>query len=257
MWANDAFARWYPAKLAAARANAGRPYSTARLFHSLADLLDIRHPGVEARHSIFSRDLADVDRVSLGGAIEFDRWAPANDIRENAEANASALGPRRDAVWAHRVNTIGSLLESAAIFSGVEMDLVFVGAGRCFHVHHPPARDLSLSLEEMLEAASRRPALKLWLDWKNATPENIHEATKCLIDLDRKFNIRARALVETGPDAVFPETKRLADAGFEHAYYVPTETVAACMKSWPACCAGPWSRGDIRLFLSNGASNLS
>jgi hypothetical protein len=129
------------------------------------------------------------------------------------------------------VNTLGSLLEAGAIFSGVEMDLVFIDNERCFHVYHPPARDLSLSLEEMLEAAARRPALKLWLDWKNATPQNIHEATRCLLDLDRRFNIRARSLVETGPDAVFSEVKGLSEAGFDHAYYLPTERVSACMKS--------------------------
>jgi heptose-I-phosphate ethanolaminephosphotransferase len=257
LWTNEAFARRYPAVLAAARANADRPYSTVRFFHALADLLDIRHPAVRPEHSLFSAALVDMPRTALGGSVQYDRWASGNDVRENAAANLRATGSRRPAVWAHRINTLGALHEAAAMFGGVEMDLVYMDPQRCFHVYHAPARDTSLTLGEALEALSRRPGLRLWLDWKNATAGNIEHGVRCLSDLDRRFGLRGRALVETGPDAVFPEVRRVSEAGFRHGYYLPTEAIAACMKACDETRARDLARTLRRTVEEGGFAALT
>lgn len=256
-WANAAFAERYPEKLAAARANAGRPYTTARLLHALGDLLDIRHAAVDPTMSLFSRQLADAPRTSLHGAIRLDEWSKNNDFRENAAVNARALGPLRPAVWAHRTNTIGALMEASAVFAGVELDVVFMDAQRCFHVFHPPARDRGLSLEEALAAVAKRPGLRFWLDWKNATPQNLEPALGCLKALDRRFGLRGRTLVETSSGAVFPATRRISEAGFRHGYYLPTEKLLACMKSCDDAAAGALAASLRRIVEAGGYTGIT
>lgn len=230
LWANDAYAKSHGEVLSAARSNIDRPYSSGRLYHSLAQLLEITHTSVDERHSLFSNVLVDLPRSSIGGVIRYDQWSSTNDYRENASVNVRSLGELRKSVWAHRVDSLGKLLEAAPIFGGIEMDVVFADSQQCFHVYHPPAPDISLNLTEMLAAANYRPDLKFWIDWKNATAQNMGAAIKCLDDLDARFNIRSRALVETGSDAVFPETRDLAKAGYTHGYYLPTEAVLECLK---------------------------
>lgn len=231
LWANQAYAQSHVEMLAQARSNMHRPYSTGRLYHSLAQLLEITHPSVSERHSLFSTNLVDLPRSAIGGTVKYDEWSAANDYRENASVNVRNLGARKKSVWAHRINSLGALSEAAATFGGIEMDVNFVGSDDCFHVYHPPAPDNFLTLSQMLAAASHRPDLQLWLDWKNATAQNIQAAIKCLDELDSRFGIRGRSLIETGSDAVFAETRLLSRAGYSHGYYLPTEAAVACMKT--------------------------
>lgn len=231
IWANSAFRDTYKQKLTAAQSNIHRPYTTARLYHSIADLLDIQHPSVHLRASVFSNALVDVNRLSLDGSIQYDQWAAANDYRENAAINIKRLDELQKKVWAHRINSLGALTEAIDSFGGIEVDVVFVGRDKCFHVYHPPAPDISLALSDILMASANKPELKLWLDWKNATPQNVEAALACLNDLDRRFKIRERSLVETGSDALFPETTMLSGAGYSHGYYLPTEKLLECIHS--------------------------
>jgi heptose-I-phosphate ethanolaminephosphotransferase len=231
VWANTAYQRSRPGVLEAARANLDRPYSTGRLYHSIADLIGIKHASVDLRHSLFNAALVDVPRSAINGSIKYDEWSPTNDYRENASINARGLGKVRKSVWAHRINSLGALLEAKTVLKGVELDLVFVDAAQCFHVYHPPAPDISLSLAEMLAAAKDKSDLRLWFDWKNATPENMDAAIQCFDALDAQFGLRGRTLIETGSDAVFLGTRRLSAAGYTHGYYLPTETVLECLKS--------------------------
>jgi glucan phosphoethanolaminetransferase (alkaline phosphatase superfamily) len=231
VWANDAYLDLYREKLSVARGNVGRRYTTARLFHSMAQLLGIEHASVQSEHSLLSKTLLDMPRTSINRTIEYDVWSPNNDYRENTSINIRALAENRKQVWAHRTNSVSALSEATAAFDGVEMDLVFIDAVECFHVYHPPAPDTSLSLSEMLFASKSKSELKLWLDWKNATRENMQDAIECLNQLDKRFGIRGRALVETGSDTIFKDTKLLSDAGYAHGYYLPTEAIRECIRT--------------------------
>lgn len=231
VWTNEPYRHAYQERISAARDNLDQLYTTARLFHSIAEFLSIKHSSVESQHSVFSRAISTMPRTSLNGKIKYDEWSPSNDYRENASINVRALKEDRPRVWAHRTNSLGALMEAAATFSGIEMDLVFINSSECFHVYHPPAADLSLGLDEMLDAAKRRPNLKLWLDWKNATPQNMQAAVDCLNALDDQFSIRDRSLVETGSDAVFQEIGLISAAGYSHGYYLPTDSILDCMRT--------------------------
>jgi heptose-I-phosphate ethanolaminephosphotransferase len=229
LWANGPFRDSRSDLIAAARRNAGRPYSTARLYHSLGHLLGIDHDSVRPEHSVFSDRLVDVPRESLGGRIKYDAWATDNDYRENSRVTLARLESARSKVWAHPINSTASSYESLHIIDGVEMDVVFMDERRCFHVFHPPSPDRGLSLDELLAVAARKPQLRIWLDWKNAEQQNVAAALQCLARIDAKYGIRGRTLVETGSTAIFDETRSISAAGYQHGYYLPTDEIQQCL----------------------------
>ena len=231
LWTNERYAALRHEQIKVARSNAARPYSTARLYHSLAQLLEIEHASVDPKSSLFSGALRDQPRYALDGKIHYDEWVSNNHYLENAAVNLRIAAARHDAIWAHRVNSIGALNEALPIFRGIEFDLVFIDPSTCFHVFHPPAEDRSLTLAEMLQAAASKPDLRMWFDWKNASAQNMASAVRCLDELDRKFDIRRRVLVETGSEDVFPGTRALSDAGYLHSYYLPTREIMTCQRN--------------------------
>jgi len=201
------------------------PYSTSMLFHSLTDLMEIRHASVQLTGSLFNGALTTVQREALNGTIHYDRWSETNDYRENSRAALNQINDLRGRVWAHRVNSVGTLLEAKETFSGVEMDVVFEDDCRCFRVYHSPAPDTGLTLETMLDAAESRPDLRFWFDWKNASRSNVGAAMEVLDRLDQRYGTRDRVLVETASDATFPGIDLVSTAGFKHGYYLPTEEI--------------------------------
>jgi len=97
-WCSEEFAARFPDKVAAARANAGRPLNTRVVFHSLADMagIDIHDPET-ARLSVFSTSLGTIRRMVAGEPKEFDfdrRRREGSLHAPRAERNDAALGGR-------------------------------------------------------------------------------------------------------------------------------------------------------------------
>ncbi|MFL5290914.1 MAG: phosphoethanolamine transferase [Myxococcales bacterium] len=92
-WHSDEYAREYPEKLASLRANASRPLNTRAVFYSLTDMAGIRlQDGNLPRLSVFSPDLTNVPRITLGVPknFDFDIWVAKNGIKLAAPAPATA-----------------------------------------------------------------------------------------------------------------------------------------------------------------------
>ena len=83
-WYSDEYARRYPEKLAAARANASRPLNTRAVFYSMTDMAGIGlDDGDVSKLSVFSPDLVNVRRITLGVPknFDFDEWVARNRIK--------------------------------------------------------------------------------------------------------------------------------------------------------------------------------
>jgi len=83
-WHSDEYARRYPEKIAAARANASRPLNTRAVFYSMTDMAGIGLDDRDvSRLSVFSPDLVDVRRITLGVPknFDFDEWVARNGIK--------------------------------------------------------------------------------------------------------------------------------------------------------------------------------
>ncbi len=230
LWPNRAYQKAHGETLAVGASHQNHPYTLQYLFHSLAGLMKIDSKLVDDELNLFSDRLVRKDRRSINGTITYDRWGEANDHWENARVNVIASGAARPKVWAHRVNSIGTLLEAKDIFAGVEMDLVFNATDGEFHVHHPPAKSTGLTLETMLEAMKDKPRMRLWLDWKNPSQKDLALALRRLADLDRRYRLHDRTLVETSSSATFEQIRSVSEAGFTHGYYLPTSAIVNCLR---------------------------
>ena len=229
LWFNDSYKDRYGETVAAARDNSSRSYSLDRLFHSLGDLMQIETDLQEPSHSLLSSRYREQDRYLLDERISYDSWSKNNDYRENSRLFMAATGPAKPKIWAHRINSLGALMEAKQIFDGVELDLMFNRRNDRFHVFHPPAPDTGLTLGDMLAALKNRPEMRLWLDWKNVTADTLPSALARLEALDAEFGLKGRVMVETDSDATFEGIEQISAAGYKHGYYLPTNEILDCM----------------------------
>jgi heptose-I-phosphate ethanolaminephosphotransferase len=220
-------------EIQAARKNMRKPVLTSNIYESLLDIIDPHGPQ-ESDGSIFSPNYRSPERILNGRRPVYYDSLEMDDAKDAYERSRVVLSKIRQddedswrKIWAHRVNSIGKLLEAKQIFAGVEVDVEFDGDG--FLVNHPPMEPTGLVLEQWLEATEDKPDLQFWLDWKNPDPAMFQKALDRLEYLDRQFNIRHRSVVETASHAVFPELAELSLRGWRHAYYLPHEEMRRCI----------------------------
>ena len=225
------------------KSHLGEPFLSADLDHSLLQLAGADPALFDASRSLLSPSFRTEPRRLFENNpekfVSYDTLDP--DRKDYLEITRNALKQLRESrpadwekTWAHRVNSLGKLMETKDIFAGVEIDLVFNVSKGTFFVYHPPAADIGLSLEEYLKAASSQPGLRIWCDWKNASPELFHAALTELLRLDRQFNLKRRIVVESSDDQVFPDLRELRQQGFFHSYYLPTDEIVTCAEHGPS-----------------------
>jgi len=221
-------------ELGKAERNRDRPVLLSDLFDSLADLLKVNPKFFDAKRSIFNSSYMTAERTLNGmNRVDYDHLGRTDkkDLYERYRIVLSDLRSSNHSVWeriwAHRVNTIGSLLEAKNLFAGVETDVVF--DGQSFLVYHPPKPPTGLTLETLLEAAGEGNDLRFWLDWKNPDSDLIERAIHRLEYLDERFALKDRAILETTPQAVGEHLRQISQRGWEHSYYLPTEKILDCL----------------------------
>jgi glucan phosphoethanolaminetransferase (alkaline phosphatase superfamily) len=235
---NDAARAASPDSFARLRANRGLPYESADLYHLVSDLARIETPLIDRSRSPAAEAFRIRPRQALprGNAwLALDDEPPGDvaDIRDTVETARSrlrALPPRdRDKLCIHHANTLAKLRQAAQLAACAEFDAAFDPETMRFKVHHPPDPDLGLDLATYLEWAG---PLRLWMDWKNLTPENAAQAFAELERLDARFGLRQRMVVEIGAD--FLEAKHdptqfgALSAGWRLSLYLPTDKGVHC-----------------------------
>ena len=229
LWSNPAYRAAYPHTWNSALANRTKPFSLALMAPTLLNLLELKSPLLRTKDSLFNAAFRPRARIAIDGRIHYDsRWKD-NDYRENSRVFVRELGAVRDRVWSHRVNSLGALLEAKRTFSGIEFDSHFDPKTRTFQIRHDYPH-IGLTLRDMLEWSRGRPGMRIWLDWKNASPDNVDAALAELDRLDRDFAIKRRLLVETDSSAVSPVLAAISRSGFVHGYYMPLERIQDAMR---------------------------
>jgi len=118
-------------------------------------------------------------------------------------------------VWAHRVNTLERFLFLSNHFQGFEMDIVFDEQRNFFDIRHPPATSISLSFEKYLQASESKGKF-FWLDLKNLTNGNEGAILSSLRDLDNKYKVHQRIIIESNN---ILQLSKISDAGYFTSYY--------------------------------------
>ncbi|OOZ36932.1 phosphoethanolamine transferase [Solemya velesiana gill symbiont] len=224
VWSNLAFKRKHVDIWNRIKEAVDRPISLIDFSFGLLDIVDVNGvPGLSSR-SFFSPGYEDFDRTTLHEKVHYDGFCSESDNIERTRANLLAFSKidrekNRFKIWAHRVNSHGSLLEAKDAFGGVELDIVFDEKKERFFVYHPPADNHGLTLENYLK--QDKEGLGYWLDWKNPSEKNMARAIKRLEGLNSEFQFKGRALVETQQG--FQDTGKLTKNNWKSSFYLPTK----------------------------------
>lgn len=246
---NDQASRLVKREIDAFRNNSTKPFKSSDFFHTVMDLMAESSSPVRADRSLFSETYEPYSRTTMVSddgkeLVKYDEFGPSDKKGYFEKARASLLSAKRSGdgrwrkLWAHRVDSLGKLLEAKRIFSGVELDLVYEPALDRFFVYHPPASSTGLALDRYLEASDDVASLGYWLDWKNASAVEVVEAVKRLDELDRRFHFRERAILELPSDFAPEDGIVKAMQGWRTAFYMPTDDILACAEQdAPGCAA--------------------
>jgi hypothetical protein len=230
-WFSDGFEERHPDLVRRLVANREQPFMTDELEDAVLDLAGIASPDLEPARSPFRAELATPPRRTLGGKLDYDAH---RDPFLEAKRNLAELRRQRpdlyEKTWAHRVNSLGKLSEAIQVFAGVELDLVFDAGRGQLEVRHPPVASSGLWLEDVLAYLQRQTAQpRLWLDLKDIDERNVGAVALHLLELDRIFGLKDRAIVETSFTG--PGLNRLSDAGFYLSYYLPSRPIRRALKA--------------------------
>ncbi len=221
LWFSPEYRRLAGEVVGRARAGARQPFALEDLPHLVADVAHLESAAFEpARSPLSPAYAAPKARRLFDGQLTYEE---ADEPLLNARRALKSLAEFRPYLWAHRVDTLGKMMEATRLFDGVEIDVVF--DGNALMVNHPPAAPSGLTLDEQLAYANRlQPKLQFWLDLKNLDEANAARVVEELKQIDARHSIRARALVETGHTG--PAAALLRAAGFQTSYYLPTDLIA-------------------------------
>ncbi len=130
----------------------------------------------------------------------------------------------------HRVNTIGKMRDTvSAGINSFEIDIYYTATDSetFFEVGHDRETMSGMRLEEFL-AEIPGSFKKIWLDVKNVRPGNVGGIVNKLDELDSKYDIKNRIIVESSDRT--PAPKLLVDEGYHVSYYLPTTKVLSVTK---------------------------
>ncbi len=201
MWTNEQFRNNNTAKIKTAELNAGSPYKTDDLIHTMADLYDVHCNLTEPEKSLFFEQLPS-SQYSLGRT----QRKTANDINFTSK------------ILCHRVNGIKRMHEVKDDFDGFEIDLTYQSSNNNFDVNHPPAESIDLSLKHLIATLDDPLKYYYWLDMKNLDSVNVIDAAKRLHSVANKLGITKRIVVESPRIECLREFQ---DHGFYTAIYLP------------------------------------
>jgi len=231
IWCSDGYKETYPGKYANLKVNTERLFSTD-LFFELAlgmtgvttDLYEKRFDISDDRYELLIEDCYSIDgRFYYGDSTNFHYH-----MRMNSSVLDSLNMKAR--VYPHRINSIGKLSSAQYHgFNSFELDVLFREG--YFEVGHDEGAMSGMSLKELLSYTSTDQLQKLWLDVKNINDDIIPDVLKRLEELDKIFDLKKYAIIESGTTS--PRFSEFADAGYHTSYYVPTDIVDLEISSQP------------------------
>ncbi|MBN2055456.1 sulfatase-like hydrolase/transferase [bacterium] len=212
LWLSEEYRAVFPEIAERSGASLDNPYLSDDLIHTLCELSHLDFDRFEPARSIVNPAFRR-DRRRLYNGRDYDEVVRHDSSTHLVEENFHKL-------WAHRVNSLGKLHRAAAIFSGVELDLVFTEEDGSFYfdVNHPPVESIHLTLDAYLNAAAEVPDLRFWFDIKNLTHANRHILREHLDELIERYNLHNRIVVES---CSYDCLAGLARDGVITSYYLP------------------------------------
>src|SRR6185295_19247480 len=192
LWFSPQYASLAPTIVKRARANAQLPFALEDLSHLVADLAGLRGAVFDPKLSPLSGAYsAPRERPLFEGSLVYEQADEPTLNARRALQHIERLDPKlASKVWAHRVDTLGKMMEVAQIFAGAEIDVLYDAQRRALMVNHPPEPPSGLTLDALLAYANGLNAeLKLWLDVKNLNEANGPRVLEELRRLDERHGL--------------------------------------------------------------------
>ena len=197
------------------------------IFETVLGLMGLESNHIDTKNDLGHEDFESVvapttlhGRVNIKDNSNYYLWQ-----RTNADlVQKNNLGNR---LLPHRVNTLGKMLEITNTgIRAFETDVLFRSEGGFFEVGHHEGVMTGMTLESFLEKIPQ-DVEKIWLDIKKVTKTAIPGMNKRLLELDKKFGLKSRVIIETSNESSSPAL--LSDSGFHLSYYLPTEETLLIM----------------------------
>jgi hypothetical protein len=132
-------------------------------------------------------------------------------------------------VMPHRVNSIGKLDDIWQVgFRSFECDVRFGDNAQDRYVLGHDFGDGGVDFEDLLLSKNYKEIKKIWLDFKNLDKDNYIKALDVLNNLDKKYSLKNKLIVESGTKGEF--FKVFYDSGYHTSYYTPTSLIKKLLK---------------------------
>ena len=225
--ASNSWRKKFPGHWEQLENNRKKIFTNDLIFETVLGLMGLEGDQIDTTNDLGHKDFEGVEapqtlhkRVSIKDDENYSIWQRANaDL-----VKKDNLGVR---LLPHRVNTLGMMLEiTNAGFRSFETDVFFRSEGGFFEVGHDAKAMTGMTLESFLEKVPK-DFEKIWLDIKRAATATIPSINERLQELDKKFGLKNRIIVETTNDSGAPSL--LSDSGFHLSYYLPTNKTLRIM----------------------------
>ncbi len=225
VWISKQYQQQYPERVRQLFAHQDRPKPVDTFFHTLLGLGGIKTTLYNPEHdfsSLLFKEQKITDNKKNRNDETFSKLTQQANIRKII---ASSQDKR---ILPHRTNSIGKLHKILHDgYRSFELDIVFNSKQQQFEVGHDSRAMSQLHLPLFLENTPDTVD-KIWFDTKNINKQNIDDLLQRLLQLDEKFNLKQRIIVEGQlTDSIF---HKIADAGFYTSFYLPTQRIIRLLK---------------------------
>ena len=124
-----------------------------------------------------------------------------------------------DRIWPHRVNSIRRLRYLYPDFAAFECDIRFDVGSRQLYIGHEPEDIGTLLFSDYLDQVDRNHKL-FWLDVKNLNSQNLESFCMAIEELDHRYGIKNRILIESPDTTALIRIKAL---GWLGSLYLPAD----------------------------------
>lgn len=224
-WSNNDWRIKFESRWNGLEKNRQKDFTNDHIFETVAGLLGISSSKINKEKDLSSFEYREREPKTLHGKKlikDVSNWAYWQ--RKNTSKLSNIQGCLK--LLPHRVNSISKAREALASgVCGIEVDIMIEqkGGEYVFQVGHDKDKQANISLEHLLNQISEGSLEKIWLDIKNLNASNLDGALTRLDQLDSKFNLKKRSIIETS--FYGKEASLISKQDYKLSYYIPTKLV--------------------------------
>lgn len=225
IWASSKYQNLYSETYKTLSKSTDKIFTNDLIFDVLIGFFQIKSDKYQAQFDLGSPSYK-IDKKNAYTALGQRHLNSADNLSfwQNDNTQFLKKNNQENRVIPHRVNSVAKLHEVWELgFRAFECDVRFGdNNSSIFYLGHDKT-ELGLPLTSFLRSIDYNKLTKIWLDFKNLSPENYNEALEQLEKLDEEFNLKEKVILESGTTHEF--FKLFSELGWSTSYYMPTELV--------------------------------